>query len=116
MLRRSKIWKAWSYWVVFSAVVVVFGGQVGLTRSTLFGTPLHGQAGAAPAAYGVVVSKNVMIPMRDGVRLAADIYRPAIEGIAAADKFPVILQRTPYNKQVVSSWAEYFVPHGYIVV
>ena len=57
-----------------------------------------------------------MIPMRDGVRLAADIYRPAIEGIAAADKFPVILQRTPYNKQIVSSWAEYFVPHGYIVV
>jgi putative CocE/NonD family hydrolase len=116
MLRRSKIWKAWSYWVVFSAVVVVFGGQVGLTRSTLFGTPLHGQAGAAPAAYGVVVSKNVMIPMRDGVRLAADIYRPAIEGIAAAGKFPVILQRTPYNKQDVSSWAEYFVPDGYIVV
>ena len=74
MLRRSKIWKVWNYWVVFSTVVVVFGGQVGLTRSTLLGAALQEQAGPAPTAYGVVVSKNVMIPMRDGVRLAADIY------------------------------------------
>ena len=33
-----------------------------------------------PAEYGVVIEKNLMIPVRDGVRLAADIYRPAQEG------------------------------------
>jgi len=43
----------------------------------------------------VLVDKNVFIPMRDGVRLAADVYRPS-----AAGRYPVLLQRTPYNKEL----------------
>lgn len=35
-----------------------------------------------------------MIPMRDGVRLAADVFLPGAEG-----RFPVLLSRTPYSKQ-----------------
>ena len=35
-----------------------------------------------------------MVPMRDGVRLATDLYRPT----GAGDKLPVILIRGPYNK------------------
>lgn len=42
----------------------------------------------------VLIDKNVAIPMRDGVVLKADVYRP--EG---AGRFPVLLQRTPYNKE-----------------
>ncbi len=42
----------------------------------------------------VRVQRDVMIPMRDGVRLAADIYLPSAEG-----QFPVLLSRTPYSKQ-----------------
>ena len=38
--------------------------------------------------FGVVVQKNVMIPMRDGVHLAADIYRPARDGTVARGGFP----------------------------
>ena len=30
------------------------------------------------AEYGINVTQDVMVPMRDGVRLAADIYRPTI--------------------------------------
>src|SRR5687767_6094999 len=41
----------------------------------------------------ITVERNIMVPMRDGVRLAADLYRPAGAGPA-----PVLLQRTPYNK------------------
>src|SRR5438046_4578145 len=40
-----------------------------------------------------VVERKVMVPMRDGVRLATDIYRPK----NAAGKVPVIWVRTPYN-------------------
>jgi len=40
-----------------------------------------------------VVEQKVMVPMRDGVRLATDIYRPA----GMNEKVPVIFVRTPYN-------------------
>jgi putative CocE/NonD family hydrolase len=49
-------------------------------------------------ADGVVVYRDVMIPMRDGVKLATDIYRSARKPIA----LPVILERTPYNKGGIS--------------
>ena len=40
-----------------------------------------------------VVDRKVMMPMRDGVRLATDIYRPK----DASVKVPTIFVRTPYN-------------------
>jgi len=52
--------------------------------------------------YDVVVDKDVMIVARDGIRLATDIYRPARGGRAVEGRFPVILERTPYDKGAVS--------------
>jgi putative CocE/NonD family hydrolase len=69
--------------------------------------------------YDVLMyEENAMIPMRDGVRLAADIYRPAINGAPVEEKFPVILQRTPYNKKSKRfvEQGKHFVKHGYVVV
>jgi hypothetical protein len=40
-----------------------------------------------------VVERKVMVPMRDGVRLATDVYRPR----NATDKVPIVFVRTPYN-------------------
>jgi putative CocE/NonD family hydrolase len=40
-----------------------------------------------------VIENDVPVKMRDGIVLRADIYRPATAG-----KFPVLLERTPYNK------------------
>lgn len=40
-----------------------------------------------------VVDRKVMVPMRDGVRMAADIYRPK----DSSKKYPIIFSRTPYN-------------------
>jgi len=82
--------------------------------------PAHAQssAGSQPGnpGYGIIETKNVMIPMRDGVRLATDIYRPARNGEPAEGKFPVILMRTPYDKETSPQIADAFVPHGYVVV
>ena len=39
-----------------------------------------------------VIDQKVMMPMRDGIRLATDIYRPKGEG-----KYPIVFSRTPYN-------------------
>ncbi len=38
------------------------------------------------------------MPMRDGVRLATDIYRPALNGEPVPGRFPAILGRTSYDK------------------
>jgi len=43
----------------------------------------------------VTVDKNVEVTLRDGVVLRADVYRPATPG-----RYPVLLQRTPYNKEL----------------
>jgi uncharacterized protein len=40
------------------------------------------------------VDRNVPVPMRDGVVLFADVYRPSGPG-----PYPALLQRTPYDKQ-----------------
>ncbi len=59
-----------------------------------------------------VYQSNVMIPMRDGVELAANIFLPDEEGC-----FPTILMRTPYDKgEEDFGMAHFFVEHGYAVV
>jgi len=42
----------------------------------------------------IIVEKNVKVPMRDGVELATDVYRPQGTG-----PLPAIVQRTPYDKE-----------------
>ena len=40
-----------------------------------------------------IIDRKLMIPMRDGKRMAADVYRPK----DASKKYPIIFVRTPYN-------------------
>ena len=64
-----------------------------------------------PQRHHVVVQHNVRVKMRDGVTLAADVYRPRAEG-----KFPVLLQRTPYSRKGEAVMALELAAHGYAVV
>jgi uncharacterized protein len=70
--------------------------------------------------YEVILAKNQMVAMRDGVRLATDIYRPGRGGEALPDRGPVLLGRTAYGKASDWLWVEpivdFFVPRGYVVV
>lgn len=54
-------------------------------------------SGAQPP-YQVKLAFDTRVPMRDGVTLSADIYRPAAPG-----RFPVILVRTPYDNGLASN-------------
>ena len=82
-------------------------------------------------AEGVLVHRDVMVTMRDGIRLATDIYRPAQDGVPHPGPLPVILERTPYGKAERSrseievgmdlpmtraEVACHFVRHGYVVI
>ena len=42
----------------------------------------------------MILDADVMVALRDGVRLATDIYRPETDG-----PVPVVLERTPYNNR-----------------
>ena len=62
--------------------------------------------------YEVRVEDNVRVPMRDGVRLATDLYRPAgLDG-----KRPAIMIRTPDDRKSQAAAARMFAGQGYIVV
>jgi putative CocE/NonD family hydrolase len=64
----------------------------------------------------VVVERGVKITMRDGVVLQADIYRPKQERPKQEGQFPVLLQRTPYNKASGNDFGYRAAAAGYVVV
>ncbi|MBV8051350.1 MAG: CocE/NonD family hydrolase [Acidobacteriaceae bacterium] len=64
-------------WLLFGMVAILFH-------------PPAGHASEPPQ----LLDRDVAIPMRDGVRLRADILRPAVAG-----RFPVLVYRTPYGKE-----------------
>jgi uncharacterized protein len=80
---------------VFAVAVVIFGISDSLSAQT----------------YAVVTQTGIEAKMRDGTVLRADIYRPKAEG-----RFPVLLQRTPYDKRNEAGFAVKAVARGYVVV
>ena len=60
------------------------------------------------AAYPDYVRSSFYVPVRDGTRLAMNIYRPAIDGRVVAEPLPVVFAFTPYR-------ARYFAEDGSIV-
>ena len=52
------------------------------------------QPGGAPILEDIRIQRHIAVPMRDGVKLYGDLYRPKREA-----KFPVLLVRTPYGVQ-----------------
>ena len=69
-----------------------------------------------PPEFEFVVKSNVAVAMRDGVKLATDVYLPARGGAVVPGKHPVILARTPYNKSGGAKFGRYFAERGYAVV
>jgi uncharacterized protein len=100
MRRRSAENKSWR----IPLLIVVW--VAGVSRGML----------AADALYEVTVEKDVMVPMRDGVRLATDVYLPVRPGAAADERLPVILERRPYNKDGCASSGRYYAARGYAFV
>ncbi len=81
-----------------------------LFAACAIGALLSASARAA-SQYPITYERNVPVKMRDGVILRADIYRPAADG-----KFPVLLQRTPYNKDNGVDFGLKAATHGFVVI
>lgn len=67
--------------------------------------------GLANLAFAEVKIETINMPMRDGIKLATDIYRDD-----AVTKAPVVLMRTPYDCTKQKGSAERWVKAGYIAV
>jgi putative CocE/NonD family hydrolase len=65
----------------------------------------------AANSYEVTIERGVPIKMRDGVTLRADICRPKADG-----KFPLLLTRTPYDKNRTVDFCLKAAARGYVVV
>jgi X-Pro dipeptidyl-peptidase len=98
---------------------------VAILALALAGLPGAGRAGeaAGPRSYPDFTYERVWVEMRDGVELAADVYRPVTpEGV----RVPVILSLTPYHAlykaldpvetNLPAGDAALFVPKGYAYV
>jgi putative CocE/NonD family hydrolase len=72
--------------------------------------------GGSSIAHKVAVQRNLRVPMRDGITLSADLYRPAgPDGRPIEGAFPTILERTPYDRtrQFQHRCGQYFASRGY---
>lgn len=99
-------------WLLALVGVVALGGKPAGGQVPVKPTP------AKPTAeqYEVAVTNTVMIPMRDGVRLAADIYFPAKNGVQVPGKFATILEKIPYGRAPAAREGRYFASRGYVFV
>jgi putative CocE/NonD family hydrolase len=107
---------------LYTSVAIMFAAAV-------FTVALRSQPPASPAyhasvshyddaklsqpRYTVLEEANVRVPMRDGVTLSTDIFRPDAPG-----KFPALLIRTPYGKATAISvpQARWFAERGYVLL
>lgn len=86
--------------------VLTLFGVLGLALSAA-------EPGGQPYQYEVRIERYKAVPMRDGVVLRADVYRPAPAG-----KYPTLVVRTPYGVQRdgVHQTMTKFAQRGYSVV
>ncbi|HWI82209.1 CocE/NonD family hydrolase, partial [Ramlibacter sp.] len=83
-----------------------------------------------PATYAVPTPDSCYVTMRDGIRLAVDVYLPEAEGTTATapQRFPTVVILTPYYRRFkvtgpgadpspnAAKYRDFFVPRGYAVV
>lgn len=109
----------WTSAVLTAALAVASHGSNAKPATTM--PPQQGTEQHVPAPLpgapgdGIIIEKNVMIRMRDGVHLATDLYRPAGND-SATGKWPVVLVRTPYGSETPEylQKAKFYVKHGYV--
>jgi putative CocE/NonD family hydrolase len=59
--------------------------------------------------YEFVIERGVRVPLRDGIELSMDIYRPV-----GVERAPAILTRTPYKKEMLELQGNFYARRGYI--
>jgi len=80
-----------------------------VSASVLGQAPNPGNYSAA--AYELQERRGVLVPLRDGVHMAADLYIPK-----GAGQFPIIVSIDPYGRSDLYRQARWFAQRGYVFV
>ena len=64
------------------------------------------------------MERGVRMTARDGTQLVMDIYRPGVDGSALDGRFPVVVERTPYQRATsrIAEFARLAALSGYVFV
>lgn len=80
--------------------------------------------GWSEQAYNAYIRTSFYVPVRDGTKLAVDLYRPTKGGAVASEKLPVVWMHSPYNRrtyrggeaaETYPGFALKLAPYGYNV-
>ena len=77
---------------IFGMLTVASGDEVKVSRPGEY-------RGYSPAVFDGHELTSSYVKVRDGTRLAVDVFRPANKGRVAKGKFPVVWMHTPYNRR-----------------
>ena len=102
--------------LAFALVIASAGLLVGQQSG---GGSAYREADTTGPEYGVAIVRDVMVSMRDGIKLATDLYLPAQDGKALPGPWPTVLERTPYSKHRFYANApdgNDYARHGYVMV
>ena len=89
--------------------LIILSGAFGFQPAA--GSVPQETASPSSPSHNVKWAMNVPVAMRDGVRLATDLYLPDAEG-----RFPVVLVRTPYGTETaaLSEMGAWYASRGYV--
>ncbi len=111
-------------WVLIATLLPLLQPTLGVSADKESGPGRN--EGYSGATYDGFARTSLYVPMRDGTRLAVDIFRPTHGGTAAVERLPVVWMHTPYNRRINTSsgaatvekypgYAIQLVKYGYVV-
>ncbi|MEZ5426258.1 MAG: CocE/NonD family hydrolase [Pyrinomonadaceae bacterium] len=92
---RSRNFRMFLWLAGTVSIILSFNNAFGQRRASADDAELIARRNAAEEELQKIaaIERKVMVPMRDGKRMAADVYRPKDD----SKKYPIIFSRTPYN-------------------
>lgn len=108
--------------VITAVALTGCAGTRPLSRHSSFGR----YEGYSPQLYEEWTNSSVYVAMRDGVRIAVNISRPAIDGVAVDRPYPVVFAQSRYHRNFLAPHRrgtnvdsvpglQRLVKHGYVV-
>ncbi|WP_217562675.1 CocE/NonD family hydrolase [Paenibacillus sp. GbtcB18] len=103
-------------------IAITFFPSGALRAETTKVSELNRYEGYSQAAYSGWVKSSEYVEVRDGTKLAVDIFRPANDGVATNEKLPVIWTHARYHRAYDQNvmldyepWLRTTLSHGYVV-